>query len=255
MEKFSVSRLIGAPPGYVGYESGGLLTEPIRRRPYQVILLDEFEKAHPEVSNLLLQVFDDGILTDSHGNTVDYRNTIIIMTSNLGAEMLISSTHNDDDDDDEFNDVDGLDDHSIDHNDDNKIIKSSKEMQLSNIQLKKKEMKKKKKRNQMMDIATQLVHKKFSPEFVNRIDDIIIFNQLQNDAIMKICELQINGIKKILHKKMIKMLISVNAIQHLADCGTDVKYGARPLKRLIQRVILNPLSNCILEVMTDYFCF
>jgi ATP-dependent Clp protease ATP-binding subunit ClpA len=133
------------------------------------------------------------------------------------------------------------------------MIKSSKEMQLSNIQLKKKEMKKKKKRNQMMDIATQLVHKKFSPEFVNRIDDIIIFNQLQNDAIMKICELQINSIKKILHKKMIKMLISLKAIQHLADCGTDVKYGARPLKRLIQRVILNPLSNCILEVMTHYF--
>ncbi len=197
MEKFSVSRLIGAPPGYVGYEEGGQLTEKIRRRPYAVILLDEIEKAHPEVFNILLQIFDDGRLTDGHGRTVDFRNTVIIMTSNIGQDI---------------------------------IQRAGKEDKKEDIKHK----------------LLEEVKNFFRPEFLNRIDDIIIFNPLTREDINKILNIELESVYARLKQKGINLEISLQAQNFLIDKGFNVDFGARPLKRVIQKYLQDPLSLKIL---------
>ena len=199
MEKHSVARLIGAPPGYVGYEEGGLLTESVRRRPYQVILFDEIEKAHSDIFNVLLQVLDEGRLTDGQGKTVDFKNTIIILTSNLGSEL-----------------INQMDD------------KSSNNELLS---------------DKIMDI----VRNYFKPEFLNRLDEIIIFNRLQSIHMSAIVKIQLNRLKEQLVGKHIELQISDEAVGYIAQKGYDPAYGARPLKRVIQREVQNELANMILE--------
>ncbi|MCM8818524.1 MAG: ATP-dependent chaperone ClpB [Candidatus Omnitrophica bacterium] len=195
MEKHTVSRLIGAPPGYVGYEEGGQLTERIRRRPYSVILLDEIEKAHPDVFNILLQLLDEGRLTDGHGRTVDFKNTVIIMTSNIGSQFIISFK-------------------------DEKLIREK---------------------------IMEGLKSKFRPEFLNRIDEIIIFNKLKKEDILKIVDIQISYLQKRLEDKKIKIELTQNAKQYIAEKGYDENFGARPLKRLIQKELENPLAIKILS--------
>ena len=197
MEKHSVARLIGAPPGYVGYEEGGALTEAVRRRPYQVILFDEIEKAHPDVFNVLLQVLDDGRLTDGQGRTVDFRNTLIIMTSNLGAEYLVSLGENDD--------VDMVRDEVMG------VVKSS-----------------------------------FRPEFLNRIDEVILFHRLRRQDMGQIVEIQLKRLEQLLADRKIVLDLDPEAIEWLADKGYDPAYGARPLKRVIQKELQDPLAEKIL---------
>eukprot|EP01114_Cavostelium_apophysatum_P022813 TRINITY_DN8386_c0_g1_i1.p1 TRINITY_DN8386_c0_g1~~TRINITY_DN8386_c0_g1_i1.p1 ORF type:complete len:867 (+),score=224.66 TRINITY_DN8386_c0_g1_i1:316-2601(+) len=197
MERFSVSRLIGAPPGYVGYEEGGVLTEAVRRRPYQVVLFDEFEKAHREVSNLLLQVFDEGTLTDSQGRVVDFKNTICIMTSNLGSDILA------------------------------RLPEGSSSSEAS---------------EEVMDV----VRSHYTPEFLNRVDDIILFNRLSRQDMMGIIDLQITNVEKILEERKVNLKITKDARKQLADEGYSPVYGARPLKRVIQKQILFPLSKKML---------
>lgn len=204
-EKFSVSRLVGAPPGYVGYDEGGQLTEPIRQRPYSVVLLDEIEKAHPEVFNILLQVLDDGRLTDSKGRTVNFSNTIIIMTSNLGTEII-------------QNQISGL-------------IESNREEKMSNI------------RQQIMGMLRRTLR----PEFLNRIDEIILFNPLNPQEIHKIADLQLNDLQSKLKKQNLSIKFSDSAIDWLAQIGFDIQFGARPLRRAIQKYITDPLSIKILD--------
>ncbi len=201
MEKFSVTRLIGAPPGYVGYEEGGQLTEAVRRRPYAVILLDEIEKAHPDVFNVLLQVLDDGRLTDNQGRTVDFKNTIIIMTSNLGSHIIQENLTNMGD-----SDIDSV-------------------MGLLRMQL------------------SELLRKTIRPEFLNRIDDVILFKPLGQSEIRKIVEIQLETVREMLAKKEIQFSISDEAEDWLADLGYDLTFGARPLKRTIQKFIINPLAQ------------
>jgi ATP-dependent Clp protease ATP-binding subunit ClpB len=198
MEKHSVARLIGAPPGYVGYEEGGALTEAVRRRPYQVILFDEIEKAHPDVFNILLQVLDDGRLTDGQGRTVDFRNTMIIMTSNLGAEYLIQLGENDDSD---------------------------------------------KVRDQVMEV----VRGHFRPEFLNRIDEIILFHRLRRDEMGAIVEIQLKRLVALLAERKITIELDEDARSWLANKGYDPVYGARPLKRVIQKYVQDPLAEQILS--------
>ena len=197
MEKYSVSRLIGAPPGYVGYEEGGYLTEAVRRRPYSVLLFDEIEKAHPEVFNVLLQILDDGRMTDGHGRTVDFKNTIIVMTSNVGSQWI-------------------------------------QELGVS-------------RREEMEDRMTEALHANFKPEFLNRIDDIIIFHNLTPEQLRNIVEIQIKRLSARLSEKNINLVISDSAMSFLADKGYDPIYGARPLKRAIQKYIENPLAMEILK--------
>jgi ATP-dependent Clp protease ATP-binding subunit ClpB len=199
MEKHSVSRLIGAPPGYVGYDQGGSLTEAVRRRPYQVILFDEVEKAHPDVFNIFLQILDDGRLTDGQGRVVDFKNTIIILTSNLGSEFI------------QANKSDKLDERT---------------------------------KEKVMEV----VKKSFRPEFVNRLDDIIVFDRLQKEEIKEIVKIQVNNLKNILKDKNLTFSISDNAVEWLANKGFDQEYGARPLKRAIQKYIQNPIANLILDM-------
>jgi len=198
MEKHAVSRLIGAPPGYVGYDEGGALTEAVRRRPYQVILFDEIEKAHPDVFNVLLQVLDDGRLTDGQGRTVDFRNTMIILTSNLGGDILAAQEE-------------GQDSSSV--------------------------------RGPVMDVVKQA----FRPEFLNRLDEIILFHRLFREHMGKIVEIQLASFKKILDDRGIELTLDDKAMTYLADKGYDPVYGARPLKRVIQTVLQNPLANLILS--------
>jgi len=198
MEKHSVARLIGAPPGYVGYEEGGALTEAVRRRPYQVVLFDEIEKAHPDVFNVLLQVLDDGRLTDGQGRTVDFRNTLIIMTSNLGAEYLVSLG--------EDQDVDVV-------------------------------------RDEVMSV----VRASFRPEFLNRIDDVIIFKQLGLNELKQIIKIQLEGLRRMLEDRGIHLRITESSEELLAREGFDPVYGARPLKRAIQSLIQNPLAMKLLS--------
>ena len=208
-ERHTVSRLIGAPPGYVGYEEGGQLTEAVRRRPYAVVLLDEIEKAHPEVFNALLQLLDDGRLTDGHGRTVDFRNTLVIMTSNIG------SVHIQDILEDRAKSTDaywGKDNH--------------KEL-----------------RDKVMDD----LRASFKPEFLNRIDEIIIFNALNPVLLKQIVDIQVERMKKYLHEKKIDIVLTDEAKAHVAKAGYDPVYGARPLKRAIQNEILNPLAMKLLE--------
>ena len=198
MEKHSVARLIGAPPGYVGYEEGGVLTEAVRRRPYQVILFDEVEKAHPDVFNVLLQVLDDGRLTDSQGHVVDFRNTLIVLTSNLGSEYLAA------------------------------LPEGAPASQA---------------REQVM----QVVRATFRPEFLNRLDEIILFNRLGREQMRDIVEIQLRRLRKLLEDRRITLDITDAAKDWLAKAGYDPVYGARPLKRMIQRHLQDPLASMILE--------
>jgi ATP-dependent Clp protease ATP-binding subunit ClpB len=196
MEKHTVSRLIGAPPGYVGYEEGGQLTEAIKRRPYSIILLDEMEKAHPDVFNILLQILDDGRLTDGKGRTVDFKNTIVIMTSNLGSQIIKELSQD--------------------------FEKMEKEVKA-------------------------ILDRNFRPEFLNRVDEILIFKALSKETILKIVELQIDELRTLLKEKKIDIEVSESARKLLAEKGYDPSYGARPLKRIIQKYIQNPLALSLLE--------
>ena len=198
MEKHSVARLIGAPPGYVGYEEGGALTEAVRRRPYQVVLFDEIEKAHPDVFNVLLQVLDDGRLTDGQGRTVDFRNTLIIMTSNLGSEFLV-------------NQVEGEDTDAV------------------------------------RDEVMMVVKAHFRPEFLNRVDEIILFHRLRRDQMGAIVDIQLSRLQKLLDERKLVLSLDASARDWLADKGYDAAYGARPLKRVIQKNVQDPLAELILS--------
>lgn len=198
MEKHSVARLIGAPPGYVGYEEGGYLTEAIRRRPYCVILLDEVEKAHSDVFNILLQVLDDGRLTDGQGRTVDFKNTVIVMTSNLGSHIIQEMAHTNN--------------------------------------------------YEAMKVAVmEIVGQHFRPEFINRIDETVVFQALNQSQIANIALIQIKHLEKRLQEKNIGLTVSTDALNHIADAGFDPVYGARPLKRTIQQQIENPLAQALLS--------
>ena len=205
MDKFNVSRLVGAPPGYVGYEEGGQLTEKVRRKPYSVVLLDEIEKAHPDVFNLLLQVFEEGRLTDSLGRKVDFRNTIIIMTSNVGADMLRSKGSL-----------------GFIANNDNASYDDMKSRLLEEVK------------------------KVFKPEFLNRIDDIIVFRSLKKEDIIHIIDLEIAEVSKRLKEKNMELELTPEAITLLIEKGFDPVFGARPLKRTIQRYIEDPLAEFLI---------
>jgi ATP-dependent Clp protease ATP-binding subunit ClpB len=214
MEKHAVSKLIGAPPGYVGFEDGGQLTEAVRRRPYSVVLFDEIEKAHPDVFNIMLQLLDDGRLTDSQGRTVDFKNTVIIMTSNVGSQYIQDS----------FN----FDKDKIGFEKDKKKKEPVKE-NFDYEQIKKK-------------IDAEL-HLHFKPEFLNRIDEIIIFRRLEKQDMAKIIDIQLKNILKRLADKKISIELTGNAKDFLAEKGYEPAFGARPLKRALQTYLLNPLSS------------
>jgi ATP-dependent Clp protease ATP-binding subunit ClpB len=197
MEKHAVARLIGAPPGYVGYEEGGQLTEAVRRRPYSVILFDEIEKAHSDVFNILLQILDDGRLTDSQGRTVDFRNTVIIMTSNIGSAFILEH---------------GTEDWAL-----------------------------------VETQVTSALRQHFRPEFLNRVDDVIVFKPLGEEQIEVIIGLQLKRLEKLLAEKKLSIELSPEARHYLATEGYDQAFGARPLKRAIQRLVQNPLALAVLE--------
>jgi len=194
-EKFSVSRLVGAPPGYIGYEQGGQLTEAVRRRPYSVILFDEVEKAHPEVFDVLLQVLDDGRLTDGQGRTVDFRNTILVLTSNLGSQYLVDPT----------------------------LSWEEKEQAVQ-----------------------QMVRQAFKPEFVNRLDDIVVFSALSTDDLAQIVELYVDRLQRRLGERRLELAVTPDARAWLAERGYDPIYGARPLRRLMQTEIDDRLAMALL---------
>jgi ATP-dependent Clp protease ATP-binding subunit ClpB len=196
MERHAVSRLVGAPPGYVGYEEGGQLTEAVRRRPYSVILLDEIEKAHPDVFNMLLQILDDGRLTDAQGRTVDFKNTVVIMTSNLGSQWILSASETEE---------------------------------------------------SMRDKVMETVRHQFKPEFLNRVDEIIVFHRLGREHLARIIDLQLERVQERLVERDIYLVVNEDARRYLAERGFDPAYGARPLKRLIQREIENPLAVKLLD--------
>ena len=217
-EKFSVSRLIGAPPGYVGYDEGGQLTEAVRRKPYSVILFDEIEKAHPDVFNILLQVLDDGRLTDNKGRTVNFKNTIIIMTSNMGSHLIQEK-------------FEGL------HN-----LEKSGTMNTLQLNHKREELMESTK-NEVMSMLKQQIR----PEFLNRIDEIIMFSPLNEDQIRDIVRMQVDGIIRMLSESGIQMRLTDDAIAFLGKAGFDPEFGARPVKRAIQRYLLNDLSKKILS--------
>jgi ATP-dependent Clp protease ATP-binding subunit ClpB len=197
MEKHSVARLIGAPPGYVGYEEGGHLTEQVRRKPYSVILFDEVEKAHPDVFNVLLQVLDDGRMTDGQGRTVDFKNTVIVMTSNLGSQMIQQMA-----------------------GDDYQVIKLAV----------------------MGEVKTY-----FRPEFINRIDEVVVFHALDEKNIKSIAKIQLGFLEKRLGQLEISLNVADSALSEIAAAGFDPVFGARPLKRAIQAQLENPLAKAILE--------
>ncbi|MBT8196306.1 MAG: AAA family ATPase, partial [Bacteroidia bacterium] len=205
MEKFSVSRLVGAPPGYVGYEEGGQLTEKVRRKPYSVVLLDEIEKAHPDVFNILLQVLDDGRLTDNKGRTANFKNTIVIMTSNIGAHIIQEEFAN------------------MSNGNTDEIIASTKAKVFEELK------------------------KSVRPEFLNRVDETIMFNPLSREDIKQIVTLQLDILKGTLEQNQMELEISDAAVDWLAQLGYDPQFGARPLKRVIQKRILNELSKQILS--------
>ena len=198
MESNSTAKLIGAPPGYVGYDDAGQLTEKVKRHPYSIVLLDEIEKAHSDVFNILLQVLDDGRLTDAHGNTVSFENTIIIMTSNAGSNQNMNSI--------------GFGTSTYAKN---KVYDSLKET--------------------------------FRPEFLNRVDEIVIFDSLNNEELTKIVELMLSDTQNVLNDRNIKMYVSDEAKKYLLEKGTDIKYGARPLRRAVQRYVEDELSEMILR--------
>jgi len=196
-ERHTVSRLIGAPPGYVGYEEGGQLTEAVRRRPYSVVLFDEIEKAHPEVFNALLQVLDDGRLTDGHGRTVDFKNTVIIMTSNVGTEFMDSRSAATDE--------------------------------------------------QRRELVLAALRQRFRPEFLNRVDEIVVFHGLTQEHLKEIVDIQIRNLEKLLADRNLQIELTDAAKNYLAEAGYDPAYGARPLKRVIQRQIQDPLALRLLQ--------
>jgi ATP-dependent Clp protease ATP-binding subunit ClpB len=200
MEKHAVARLIGAPPGYVGYDEGGQLTEAVRRRPYAVILFDEIEKAHPDVFNVLLQVMDDGRLTDSKGRTVDFKNTVLIMTSNLGAAALTADA-----------------------------LKSDHDF------------------DQARESVMRVLREHFRPEFLNRVDDMVIFRPLGHAQMDAILDLRLNDLRKLLEDRQISIELSDPARQLILAAGSDAAYGARPLKRALQRMVQDPLAIKILN--------
>jgi len=197
MEKHSVARLIGAPPGYVGYEEGGYLTEAVRRKPYSVVLLDEVEKAHPDVFNVLLQVLDDGRLTDGHGRTVDFRNTVIIMTSNLGSQLIQEMARTGD-------------------------------------------------YEAMKTAVMEVVGQHFRPEFINRVDETVVFHPLDKEQIRRIAGIQIGYLRRRLEERDMALVVTDAALDKLGAAGFDPVYGARPLKRAIQHELENPLARRIL---------
>ncbi|HEX6432734.1 MAG TPA: AAA family ATPase, partial [Gemmatimonadales bacterium] len=201
MEKHSVARMIGAPPGYVGYEEGGQLTEAVRRRPYSVILFDEIEKAHPDVFNVLLQILDDGRLTDSQGRVVDFRNSVIIMTSNIGSQYIVDA----------------------------------------GAQLDARGWEKVEER------VRDELRNHFRPEFLNRVDDIIVFRQLSRDDLVKIVDLQLERLDRMLEQRHLRLDVTPEAKALIAAQGYDPVYGARPLKRVIQRLLQNPIALELLE--------
>ena len=201
-EKHTVSRLIGSPPGYVGYEESGELTEAVRRKPYAVVLFDEFEKAHPDVSKLLLQVLDEGSLTDSHGKHIDFRNTIIVMTSNIGQELLLA-------------DKEG--------GDDGKIGPETR------------------------TAITELLKQYYPPEFLNRLDDVLLFNRLSKKSLRNILDIRLLEIGDRLSDRRIKLRLTEDAKMLLCDLGYDRVYGARPLNRVLQKKLLNPLAKMLIQ--------
>ena len=208
MEKHAVSRLVGSPPGYVGHDEGGQLTEPVRRRPYSVVLFDEIEKAHPDVFNILLQILEDGVLTDTHGRNVDFKNTVIIMTSNVGANMI------------------------------------EKQSQLG---FKTPENNEKAEYDKMKEKVMKELRQTFRPEFLNRLDETIVFHALNKNHITQIVDLMLEEVQDRLDEKDIEMEVSESAKEHLAEDGYDPEFGARPLRRSIQRLMENPLSEKILN--------
>ena len=208
-EKFSVTRLIGSPPGYVGYDEGGQLTEAVRRKPYSVVLFDEIEKAHPDVFNILLQVLDDGRLTDNKGRVVNFKNTIIIMTSNLGSSLIRENMEK-----------------ITDSNRDEVIEKTKSEV-------------------------FELMKKSIRPEFLNRIDDLIMFLPLSKAQIRDVVKLQIDGINRLLKDSDVNLQVTDKAIDFIADAGFDPEFGARPVKRVLQRYLLNELSKELIAQRVD----
>jgi ATP-dependent Clp protease ATP-binding subunit ClpB len=200
MEKHSVSRLIGAPPGYVGYEEGGQLTEQVRRRPYAVVLFDEIEKAHPDVFNVMLQIMDDGRLTDGKGRVVDFKNTILIMTSNLGSSYLQAEN-----------------------------LRTPEDFEKASEQV------------------MNALHGHFRPEFLNRVDDIIVFSPLGKEQLVKIIELRLEDVRRLLADRKISIELTDSAKELLFTQGYDANFGARPLKRAIQKLIQDPLALKILD--------
>ena len=206
-ERHTVSRLIGAPPGYIGYEEGGQLTEQVRRKPYSVILFDEIEKAHADVFNVLLQVLDDGRLTDSQGRVIDFKNTVIIMTSNIGSQIILEQQL--------------------------KLSMEGGDKEIYSEQIKEK--------------AFELLREHFSPEFLNRVDEIVVFSLLRTDELKKIVDIQLERIKKRLEEKKLKLELTEDAKDHLATVGYDPTFGARPLKRLIQKELENELAKELLS--------
>ena len=205
MEKHSVSRMIGAPPGYVGYDEGGALTEAVRRRPYQVVLFDEVEKAHPDVFNVLLQVLDDGRLTDGQGRTVDFRNTLIIMTSNLGSEFLASDA----------------------------VAEGERDVEA------------------VRPLVMDVVRKHFRPEFLNRIDEIILFQRLGREQMDSIVKIQLERVEKLLADRRMAIHLDAGALHWLGERGYDPVYGARPLKRVIQKELVDPIARKLLAGELD----
>jgi ATP-dependent Clp protease ATP-binding subunit ClpB len=200
MEKHTVARLIGAPPGYVGYEEGGQLTEAVRRRPYAVVLFDEIEKAHRDVFNVLLQILDDGRLTDGHGRTVDFRNAVVIMTSNVGSEQ----------------------------------IQRLAGRPGANLQ-------------EIRDAALEILRGEFRPEFLNRVDEIVVFRSLAREDLASIVEIQLARLRRLLAERNVTLELTEAARETVADAGYDPMYGARPLKRAIQRLIQDPLAVRLLR--------
>ena len=217
MEKHSVARLIGAPPGYVGYEEGGYLTEAVRRKPYSVVLLDEVEKAHPDVFNILLQVLEDGRLTDGQGRTVDFRNTVVVMTSNLGSDRIQELANNRSFDSIRF---DGSTDDDESQNEHRYYA--------------------------MKSAVMEVVARHFRPEFINRIDEVVVFHPLAASQIKGIAEIQLSLLRKRLAERDLKLELGDDVMDRLAEAGFDPVYGARPLKRAITQMLENPLAQEVL---------
>jgi ATP-dependent Clp protease ATP-binding subunit ClpB len=213
MEKHSVARLIGAPPGYVGYEQGGYLTEAVRRKPYSVILFDEVEKAHPDVFNILLQVLEDGRLTDSQGRTVDFKNTVIVMTSNMGSDLIQQHS-------------------AVTASSDSSTVSEATEA---------------KNYEEMKDMLMDVIGNHFRPEFINRIDEIVVFHPLAKEQIKAIASIQLDRLLQRLKDNGFDVSVTEALLDKLAEAGFDPVFGARPLKRAIQSRIEDPLSKAILS--------